>query len=80
MLTNEQMIKNRFGRWAAARKRIAWIQDRLAEGRTVYVCTMTRATPYTAKHFDWFKATKSGAYVRHGKGWVCIDPCGLQAR
>lgn len=80
MLTNEQMTPNRFGRWASARKRVAWIQARLAEGRTVYVCTMTRQTAYTSKHADWFKATKSGAYVRQGKGYVCIDPCGLQAR
>lgn len=79
-ISNAEMKPNRFGQWAAARKRVAWIQSQLAAGRTVYLTTYTRSTTYTAKHSDWFKADRSGAYVRRGKSWDCIDYCGLTAR
>lgn len=72
-MTNEQMKANRFYRWARARKKIAAIRKHLEQGHTVYVCTCTRATKYTAKHIDMFKAAKTGAYVQRGKGWDCID-------
>lgn len=37
------------------------------------VATSTRGTVYKAKHAEMFKATKSGFYVQHGKGFVCLD-------
>jgi predicted RNA-binding protein YlxR (DUF448 family) len=78
-MTNEQMKEGRFLRFHKARKMIAFIKANLQAGRTVYVCTMTKATGYTAKHVDMFKATKSGAYVQAGKRWNCIDYCNLIA-
>jgi len=80
MLTNEQMTPNRFGKWSQARKRINFIKNQLRAGKTVYICTYTRATPYTAKHYDWFRATKTGAYVQRGKGWDCIDYCAIRVQ
>ena len=70
--SNDAMVAGRFARWAEARRRFAWIQARLAEGRTVYLHTHTRVTAYKAKHAAMFKATRSGLYVARGKGWDCI--------
>lgn len=78
-MTNDEMKAGRFLRWHTARTRIAWIKARLAEGRTVYVSTHLRHTPYSAKHTDMFKATRTGAYVQHGKRWDCIDWCKISA-
>jgi hypothetical protein len=78
-MTNEQMKENRYLRWHKARKRVAWIKQNLAAGRTVQLTTYTKATRYTTKHIDWFKATKTGAYVQQGKGFVCIDGCDVRA-
>lgn len=76
-LTNDQMKPNRFARWAKARARVAKIKSHLSAGGRVVVGTMTKATVYSAKHVDMFKATKSGAYVQRGKGWDCIDFCAV---
>ena len=78
-LTNDQMIANRFGRWARARRLVAWIAEQHAAGRTVYVCTATKATGYGPKWSGMFKATRSGAFVQAGKGWNCIDYCKFTA-
>jgi len=78
-ITNEQMKANRFKKWADARKRYNWIMENLRAGRTVYVTTYTKATKYTAKHAEMFKATKGGLYVQRGKNWDCLDYCGLVA-
>ena len=72
-MSNEQMIANRFGRWYAARKRIAYIKSQLMAGKTVYLCTHLTAIKCTAKHIDMLKATRNGAYVQMGKRWDCID-------
>jgi hypothetical protein len=77
-MTNEQMKANRFARWANARAKIAFILSNLNSGHKVAVCTQTRAVVYSAKHVEMFKATKSGAYVQRGKGWDCIDFCGIK--
>ncbi len=79
MLTNDQMKAGRFHRWAKARKRIAWIKAHLYEGHTVQLTTYTKYTRYTIKHVDMSKATPSGAYVRRGKSWDCIDGCDVRA-
>ena len=78
-LTNSQMIAGRFVRYARARQRIAWIRAQLAAGRIVQLATYTKATNYDARHVDWFKATKAGAFVRTGKSWDCIDLCALRS-
>jgi hypothetical protein len=79
MLTNDQMKAGRYARWAAARKKVAWINDQLSRGRTVQLTTYTRATRYTAKSAIAFKATRTGAYVQRGRHWDCIDGCDLRA-
>lgn len=78
-MTNDQMKANRFARWHKARKIIAWIAARHAEGRKVHIVTNTRRTVYGPKLAGMFKATKTGAYVQNGKSWVCIDYCTFQA-
>ena len=72
-MTNEQMVAGRFLRTHRARVLIAGIIGALNSGRIVQVATCTKATQYDARHADMFKATKSGAYVRRGKSWDCID-------
>ena len=77
-MTNAQMIPNRYLRWATARRLVARIQQHLLNGGTVVMGTYTRATSYKRAHAEWFTATRSGAYVRSGKGRVCIDYCGFR--
>lgn len=82
-MRNDQMKAGRFLAWQNSRKKIAWIKSHLEAGRTVYICTYTRATkirPKLLKEFDaHFKATKSGAYISRGKAWDCFDGSGLKA-
>lgn len=75
MLTNDQMIKNRYGHWAKARRLINDIQSTLNVGGYVVIGTCTQARQYDSRHVHMFKATPSGAYVQHGKKWSCIDCC-----
>jgi hypothetical protein len=72
MLSNEQMKPNRFGKWAAARKRAAKIAAAFDAGAEVWTCTMTKRTKYTAKHASMFKAGKDAVYVQRGKSWDCL--------
>jgi hypothetical protein len=72
-MTNDQMKAGRFVTWAKARKRLSAIQEAFSAGKSVYVCTQTKATRYTAKHAEMFRATKSGLFVQRGKGWDCLD-------
>lgn len=72
------MVAGRYLRWQTARRKVAWIVARLDEGKTVYVVTATRATPYDARHRFWFKASRSGAFVARGRAWDCIDFCSLR--
>ena len=79
MITNEQMKRGRFQRWHLARKKVAWIEARLAEGYTVQLTTHTRYTRYKPKHAGMFRAPKYGAEVQHGNRWLCIDGCKIDA-
>jgi len=72
-MSNDQMKANRFARWATARKTIAWINARLAEGCTVCVTNHIKSLQYNKKHIGLFVATKNGAFVKHGKNIICID-------
>jgi hypothetical protein len=79
-MTNDQMKPGRFLRWHRARQAAARIRAHLASGGKVVVGTYTRATVYSGKHDDLFRATRSGLYVRRGRGWDCIDHCAIRLR
>jgi len=66
-------VPGRYARWARARRLIHDIQAHLAAGGAVQVVTHLRATQYDSRHVAMFKATRSGAYVQHGRSWACID-------
>ena len=72
-MTNEQMTSNRYGRWATARKAYAEITAALQAGKTIIISTYCKAWQFDQRHTDFFKATKSGLYMRRGKHWDCID-------
>lgn len=84
MLKNSDMVKGRFLAWADARRKLAWIKSNLEAGRTVYICTYTRATRILPKHlanFDtMFRASKNGVFIARGKAWDCFDFSKLMAR
>jgi hypothetical protein len=71
MLTNDQMIPDRFLRMAKAKKRRNAIEVCFADGGVVQVVTYFRATTY--KSIEWFRFDRFSAYVRRGKQWDCID-------
>jgi hypothetical protein len=77
-MTNYQMKPGRFLRWHQARRTAARITAHLTSGGKVVVGTYTRATIYSWKHADSFRATHSGLYVRNGKHWDCIDYCAIR--
>lgn len=77
LLSNEQMVRNRFGRWARARRLVRTIQDALSADGSVVIATYTKATQYDRRHVAMFKATPTGAYVQRGKRWDCIDFAGI---
>ena len=60
---------------------LAWIEDGIANGKTVYVrnaLRCTKVTPATAKKFAAinraiFKATDKSLYMTSGNRYVCID-------
>ena len=79
MLTNAQMISNRFGRWARARRMVNAIRSHLAAGHTVMLYTHLKATKFSKpEHAEMFKAARDGAYVQRGTCWDCIDYCGVK--
>ncbi len=78
MLSNNQMYKGCFLRWHQARRKVAAIIKHLEAGHEVHICTYTKATRYTKKHASMFKAGKTGAFVQHGKSWVCFDGCKIE--
>jgi len=78
MLTNEQMIPNRFGRMAKVRRLQRKIAATFAAGGIVQVATHTRYTNYSAKHAEMFKFDRFSAYVARGKHFDCIDFCTIR--
>lgn len=76
-MTNDQMKSGRFLRWQQARRTAARIAAHLNAGGKVVVATYTRATVYSRRHTDLFRATRSGLLVRSGKHWDCIDHCAI---
>ena len=77
-MTNAQMTKGRFERWAKVRAMLAAIQSHLAAGGRVQVSTHTRSTVYTAKHAGLFSATRSDVNVQQGKQRVSIMYCSVR--
>ena len=77
-MTNDQMKPGRFLRWQQARRTAAKIAAHLASGGKVVVGTYTRATVFSGRHAELFRATRSGLYVRSGKHWDCIDHCAIR--
>ena len=77
-MTNDQMKPGRFLRWQQARRTAAKIAAHLTSGGKVLVCTYTRATVYSRRHADMFRATSSRLYVRKGTHWDCIDYCAIR--
>ena len=62
MLTNAQMISNRFGRWARARRMVNAIRSHLAAGHTVMLYTHLKATKFAQpEHAEMFKAALTSA-------------------
>jgi hypothetical protein len=75
MLTNAEMIENRFARMAKVRRLERKIAEIFAAGGIVQVATYLKYTNYTAKHAANFKFGRFSAYVARGKRWDCIDGC-----
>ena len=78
-MTNSEMKAGRYARWHLARRKLAWIAQQTAAGRTVYLTTYTRSTAVKTKHLDMLRATKSGLLLKRGKAWDCIDGCQITA-
>ena len=78
-MNNSDMKPGRYLRWHRARVLVAQINEALGSGATVQLTTALQVTRYTAKHAGMFRATRTGAYVQHGKRWDCIDYCKVTA-
>lgn len=71
-------IPGHFARWATARRLVARIQAHISRGGAVIVSTYTKAWQFDARHATYFKASPSGAFMRRGKSWDCIDGCAIR--
>lgn len=69
-------------------EKLAWINDQLAKGMTVYLQTYTRATKITAKNVaageeagrPLLKVDANGSLlVIEGRRYVCADLCAIRA-
>jgi hypothetical protein len=77
-MTNAAMKPNRFLRQHAARKFYALVANHLNAGRTVYLCTYTKATKLTAKHLPMLRLTKSDVLIQRGKNWDSVMGCAVR--
>jgi hypothetical protein len=79
MISNNEMIANRYGKWARARRIVKAIHGTLSKGGTVTITTQTHQWVYDKpKQAENFRATKTGAYMQRGKRWECIDYCAVR--
>jgi hypothetical protein len=78
VLTNAQMIPNRFARMAKVRRLQRKIAETFAKGGWVQVATVLRVTTYQPKHAHHFKFGRFSVYVARGKHWDCIDFCAIR--
>lgn len=72
MLTNTQMVANRFANFAKYRRLVNVVRKNVEAGRTVNIQAGWTVMPFTKKNVDCIKATKGGVFVQRGKNWVCI--------
>lgn len=63
-----------------AQEKLDWIKARLAEGRTVYLSTYTRATVIKARHLPQIRARDGNLEVQHGRRWLNHNFSGITAR
>lgn len=80
MLKNSQMIAGRFKAFALAKRKLAFIKDKIAEGKVIYLSTYGHHTKVTAKSVELVKASKSGLWVQHGKRWLNYDGAAISAQ
>jgi hypothetical protein len=80
MLTNAQMTANRYARWAMARRKLAWIKDRLSAGQTVYLVTAYRSYKITRQTVNALSVSTRGLEMINGKSTLCMDGCKLTAQ
>ncbi len=68
--------------------KLAWINESLQAGRTVYLSNHLKSIAVTPKTILRWKAagqelfktdTKGSLYIRRGKAWDCIDYTALRA-
>lgn len=55
---------------ATPQDKLNWIQERIAEGRTVYLSTTTRHTLIRAKHLPLVRATDKALEVCNSGTWI----------
>jgi len=79
MLTNDQMIPNRFARMARARRVYNFIKTQAEAGRTVCATNYATQTRITAKHLPMVRLTKMDVLVQRGKHWDSILGCKITA-
>ena len=80
-MNNSEMKANRILKLQSGKRVMKFINDAFDAGKTVYLCTYTRATKFQSKHRAMIKMGKSGSiYVQSGKNWVCADFCKWQAQ
>lgn len=64
-----------------AEQKLAWIQEQIAAGRTVYLSTVLRVITIGAKHLPYVRARGNALEVLQGRqGWVNCNGCRLEAR
>lgn len=79
MLTNSQMIENRFAKLARGRRIYRNMVAAWDRGGVVRILNSLRCTDLTAKHRDLIVLGKSGSlYIKAGKRMDCIDFCKIQ--
>ena len=63
-----------------ATKKLEWIKERIAEGRTVYLSTAIRHIKIQAKHLGFVRVRGEVLEVLQGKqGWVNANGCKVSA-
>jgi hypothetical protein len=63
-----------------ANRKLAFIQEHLAAGRTVYIQTALRTWKLSKKHADMVKVSGESLYLQNGKRWDCADYCKISAQ
>lgn len=74
------------GQAPTPKEKLSRIESALAAGRTVYLCTYTRAIKITPKNAaKWLaagrpivKASDNHLYVAEGRSYVCADYCAIR--